>query len=275
MTANETYNLKTVSSPNRLFITGTDTGIGKTLVGAALTLTLREGGRLVAVMKPLESGCRDVDGEPFPEDAARLIAAAGGDISDSEALRRVCPYPLSAPLAPKVAADIENVKVNERTILDAADSLQRNAGKDSILVIEGAGGFLAPAYGDKTMADLAALLSAHLVIVARAGLGTVNHTLLTVEAARARRLPIAGIVLCDSEKNTEKDISRSYNRETIEFFSHAPIIGQVPYLESLSQHPESVGMESLAKSIIETFLPAARQAARFIELTSLENVKTG
>ncbi|RJO63233.1 MAG: dethiobiotin synthase [Myxococcales bacterium] len=241
--------------PRRLFVTGTDTGVGKTFVAAALILGLRRSGHTVVPMKPLESGCRMVDGQLFPEDAMRLHLAAGGDPNDDDALAKVCPYRLAAPLAPAVAAEKEGIRIDERTILEAADALQREAGPDSILVIEGAGGLLVPAYPGRCMADLARLLGARLLIVARSSLGTVNHTLLTLEAARHRDLEIAGIVLNDYPRPAAEDASLPYNEATIETLGGAPVLGHLPYVESAAN-----GEIDWTKTALDSCLAAAVEA---------------
>jgi dethiobiotin synthetase len=172
----------------RLFVTGTDTGVGKTRVACALAAAWRRDGRRVAVLKPIETGCAENhDGRLIAADAARLAAAAG--ILESAL---VCPNRYAAPAAPAVAAELAGRPVDLDAIDAAAAALSADA---DVLLTEGAGGLLVPIDRSSTMADLAARLGARLVIVARASLGTINHTLLTVEAARRRDLPIAGVIL--------------------------------------------------------------------------------
>ncbi len=167
-----------------LFVTGTDTGVGKTEVSCALLLEARAAGLDVGAMKPAESGV--APGQP--SDAERLRLAAGG--GDEPGL--VCPYRFQAPLAPAVAARLAGVEVRLEVILEAARAL---AARHAALLVEGAGGLLVPLTPRETFADLAVALGLPVLVVARAGLGTVNHTALTVEALRARRLRVAGVVL--------------------------------------------------------------------------------
>jgi dethiobiotin synthetase len=167
------------------FVTGTDTGVGKTVVACALVRALRGRGIDAGAMKPVETGV----GAPGPLDALALRAAAG----DADPLEDVCPQRFALPAAPTVAAAAEGRKVDLAAI-EAA--LARLAARHALLVVEGAGGLLVPAADGVAMADLAAGLRFPLVIVARASLGTINHTRLTVEAARQRGLSIAGIAIC-------------------------------------------------------------------------------
>jgi dethiobiotin synthetase len=174
-----------VSAPCRgLFVTGTDTGVGKTLVACALVRRLRERGLGVGVMKPVETGV----GAGGPLDALALREAAGvGD-----ALLEICPEPLAMAAAPAVAARREGREVDRAAMTRA---FQRLAARHEWLVVEGAGGLLVPVATGCTMADLARDFGLPLLVVARAALGTINHTLLTLEAAVARGLPVAGVVI--------------------------------------------------------------------------------
>lgn len=170
-----------------LFITGTDTGVGKTRVGTALAHALAARGVDVRVRKPVESGVADGPDGPVPQDAAALRLAAGA----REPLATVCPYPLRAPLSPERAAALEG-----RTLaLDALVAAVRDGADDGFVLAEGAGGFYSPVASGALNADLAAALGLPVLVVAADRLGTINHTLLTVEAARARGLEVAGVVL--------------------------------------------------------------------------------
>jgi dethiobiotin synthetase len=162
------------------FVTGTDTGVGKTLAAAALCQAERQAGRSVLYCKPVQTGL-----EPGqPGDAAFVAVAAGVPVV--ECLR----FP--EPLAPAVAAErvgaVIDVEALVADVSKAADGFDR-------VVVEGAGGLLVPVWGDVTMADLADRLGAGVVVVTRPSLGTLNHTALTLEAARARDLPVDGLVI--------------------------------------------------------------------------------
>lgn len=167
-----------------LFVTGTDTGVGKTLVACTVARALRDRGLDLGVMKPIETGV----GSEGPLDAIALRAAAGAD----DALDLVCPQQFALPAAPTVAAAYEGREV-DLGVVDAAWTVL-SARHDSMLV-EGAGGLLVPAAAGVTMGDLAGRLGLPLLITARGALGTINHTLLTLEAAERRGLELAGVVI--------------------------------------------------------------------------------
>jgi dethiobiotin synthetase len=201
---------------NGLFVTGTDTGVGKTVVTAALARSLRARGASVAVSKPVQSGAAADD----PAGDAMTLRRAAGVDDPPEA---VCPHAFAAPLAPLVAARLEGRRVELADAVRAVESVAR--GRDVVLV-EGAGGLLVPAGEGWTVADLAAALELRLLVVARAGLGTVNHTLLTVEAARRRGLDVAGVVL--NGRGPETDGSVDTNPELIETWGDVRVLAVLP-----------------------------------------------
>ncbi len=167
-----------------LFVTGTDTGVGKTVVACALVRALRREGLSVGVMKPIETGV----GHDGPADALALRRAAGVD----DPIECICPQRFALPAAPTVAAVAEDREVDLEAVRSAFATL---AARYPMLVVEGAGGLLVPAAKGTCMGDLAAELQLPLLIVSRAVLGTINHTLLTLEAAERRDLPLAGVVI--------------------------------------------------------------------------------
>ena len=187
------------------FVTATDTGVGKTFITAALATALRARGRDVAVFKPVQSG-----------------ATADDPSGDAVLLGADCVYGFAASLAPLVAARAEGRTIELEPILARAREL---AHEHELLLVEGAGGLLVPLADKLDLADLAVALGLPLVVVARAGLGTVNHTLLTIEAARARGLELAGVVL-----NGESDESTADNATLIEAGSGVRVLAQVPRL---------------------------------------------
>jgi dethiobiotin synthetase len=167
-----------------VFVTGTDTGVGKTVVSCALVRALRARGLDVGVMKPMETGV----GADGPLDALALREAAGVD----DAMETICPVQLPLPAAPTVAAAALGREVELDPIWGAFETL---AAVHQFLVVEGAGGLLVPAAKNVTMADLGLEFGLPLLIVARAALGTINHTLLTLEAASTRGLRVVGVVI--------------------------------------------------------------------------------
>lgn len=162
------------------FITGTDTGVGKTFVTAALVRELRRRGVHAGAAKPFATGNRD--------DARQLRAAMDGELT----LKEINPVFFRRPLAPMMSADMEDKRVPLRVPLPVKQF--------ELLLVEGVGGWLVPLTKQVTVADWAARQRWPIVIVARAGLGTINHTLLTVESARSRGVRIAAVVLNDVDK---------------------------------------------------------------------------
>jgi dethiobiotin synthetase len=215
-----------------LFITGTDTGVGKTYVGCALAAALRARGLRVAVMKPVETGVvRE------PEDALALRAAAG----DPAPLDDVCPYRLRAPLAPAVAARLEGVTIDVERLVALA---QRRAREADLLVVEGAGGLLVPVAGRVTWAELAARLALPLLIVAANRLGTVNHCALTARVATSAGLSARGFVLSQPAATTDE--SAATNADTIATLTSLPV------LATLGHGPVPTGVAArLADSVLE------------------------
>src|SRR5688572_13986316 len=173
-----------------LFITGTDTGVGKTYIGCLIARSLRAAGLKVGVYKPAASGCRREGDTLVSEDAVALWKAAG---SPGE-LDRVCPQRFVAPLAPHLAARAEGRSIDESLLRSGLDYwLQRS----EIVLVEGAGGLMSPLSDEDYVAHLAADFRLPLIVVARNALGTIHQTLVTLITAAAfeEGLPIAGVVL--------------------------------------------------------------------------------
>ena len=169
-----------------IFVTGTDTGVGKTYVGVRLVRSLVSLGIRVCPRKPIESGCEWVDDRLVPMDANALIGATGAHVG----LESVCRYRLRHPLSPERAARIEGVEVKLADLVSAC-----RVTKDEFLLVEGAGGFYSPLTFDGLNADLAQCLGLEVLLVAADRLGCINHVLLTVAAIQSRGLRLLGIVL--------------------------------------------------------------------------------
>jgi len=167
-----------------LFVTGTDTGVGKTFVACALARGLRAAGIDVGVLKPVETGVPAAG----PQDALALRVAAG--VADP--IETICPQRFALPASPEVAARAAGTRVDLPAIRGAFDVL---AARHACLLVEGAGGLLVPLYERTDTADLARDLGLPLLVVARAALGTINHTRLTLEAIDARGLELFGVVI--------------------------------------------------------------------------------
>jgi dethiobiotin synthetase len=200
-----------------LFISGTDTGVGKTVVACAIARGLVGRGLDVGVLKPAETGV----GAEGPLDARALREAAGAD----EPLERVCPQQFALPAAPTVAAAAEGREVD----LGAMDAACHALGaRHEILLVEGAGGLLVPVTAKLCMADLAARWGLPVVVAARAALGTINHTLLTLEALERRGLELAGVVL--SHSGGPLSGADAANLEALRAALGARLVGEIPPL---------------------------------------------
>lgn len=204
-----------------IFITGTDTGVGKTYIGSGIAAALRREGVDVGVMKPAETGCKTRRGALVPNDAVLLMRSA----AVTDPLDLVNPYRFRAPLAPAIAAAREGKVIEIRRIVSAFRTLAR---KHACMVVEGAGGIMVPLTASRQYLDLAGVLNLPVLVVARPGLGTINHTLLTVMALRSRGLRIAGIVINHRSKKRPGLAERTGLR-AIERLSGVPIIGHVTY----------------------------------------------
>jgi dethiobiotin synthetase len=170
-----------------IFITGTDTGVGKTIASAVIATLLRRKGHSVGIMKPITSGCIERDGVLVSEDAELLAHAAGIPVTPD-----CTPYLLRAPLAPSLAASLDGVRIDFSVI---ADAYRRLAESYEYLIVEGAGGLMVPIAGGLLMSDLALHLGLPIAVVARPNLGTVNHTLLTTFCARSMGLDVKGVIV--------------------------------------------------------------------------------
>jgi dethiobiotin synthetase len=201
---------------NGLFVTGTDTGVGKTVITAGLALALRSRGHSLGVVKPVQSGAlaRDPDGD------AMLLKAWTGVAESPE---QIAPFSFAAPLAPLVAAELEGRTVE---LADVVDHVRAVGERHETVIVEGAGGLLVPVGANWTVADLALALGLPLLVVARPGLGTVNHTALTVLAARRLGLETVGVIL-----NGAADESLRDNPRLIERIAGVRVLGHTPLLD--------------------------------------------
>ncbi len=217
-----------------LFVTATDTGIGKTEVACAIVRGLRARGLDVGAMKPAQSG----DAPGVLSDADRLRAAAG----DADPPELVCPYRFAAPLAPAVAARLEGRAISLRHVVEVATVL---ALRHDALVVEGAGGLLTPLTESETYADLAVALGLPALVVARAGLGTVNHTALTCEALRRRGVAIRGIVI--NRASVASDPSEPHNVREIERLTGASVLASLPHAPDIAAREREFAIELARK----------------------------
>ena len=215
------------------FIVGTDTGVGKTVVSCALARGLRSAGIDVGVMKPVETGVPDAG----PADALALIRAA--KVQDDVGL--VCPIQFELPAAPQAAALHADQSLDMQRIHDAFRELQT---RHAFMLVEGAGGLLVPFDEATSMADLAASLELPVLLVARASLGTINHTLLSLEACATRCLDLKGVVISHSTGVLTDADAR--NLELLRSALGEHLIGEIPPQQDPENvRPEDAGLDAV------------------------------
>jgi dethiobiotin synthetase len=197
-----------------VFVTGTDTGVGKSVVAAAICAALAARGERVAAFKPAVSGLDDEPGE-FGYDHELLASVSTVGQTPEE----VAPWRFGPPVSPHHAAELAGERIEPAELVAAARAHE-------LLVCEGVGGLLVPITPGYLVRDLAIDLELPVVVAARSGLGTINHTLLTVEAARTAGLRVAGVVMTPwPEDPTEMERS---NRATVERLADVPVSGLPP-----------------------------------------------
>lgn len=219
-------------TPQSLFVTGTDTGVGKTLCTALLALHFMQQGADVGIMKPIASGCEIQNGELINEDAAWLQEMTG--ITDQ--LEWVNPVRYVEPLAPLTAARRNNEATNDvlEKCQNAYAELRR---RHEIVIVEGVGGWMVPlAHHKSTFCDCSDLVNAlqlPIVTVSRRVLGTINHSLLTWRATQSQQT--LGWIFCDAAPVNSNDVAAETSPALIAEISGLPILAQVPYIENLSR----------------------------------------
>jgi dethiobiotin synthetase len=225
------------------FVTGTDTGVGKTVVAAAIVVRLRRLGVEVRAIKPLITGLDDPPDPDWPPDHVLLARAAGCEPAE------VILVSYGPPVSPHLAAQLTG---ESGPTLDQIAGGVRSLNRPGVVtVVEGVGGLLVPLGPDVGVRELAAALGLPLVIAARPGLGTINHTLLTLEAARSARLAIAGVVL--TPWPSEPSVMERSNRETIERLGEVEVAALPPIARA---DPELLGTAGEALPL-ERWLAAA------------------
>lgn len=220
-----------------IFISGTDTGVGKSIVAAAIALSLRNAGLRVAVLKPVTSGAVLLDGRLVSEDAELLRWASECTAPDND----IAPYLLREPLAPSESAAREGVVIELSLVREAFDRLSVS---HDFVIVEGAGGLLVPLAKNLLVADLVIKLSLPLIIVARPNLGTVNHTLMTCECARSRGIEVLGVVI--NGQPAQPDLAEDYAARVISEYAAVPVLAVLPRCSEVN---EKAIVESLAEYI--------------------------
>ena len=210
-----------------LLVTGTDTGVGKTVVTGGIALGFRRMEMTPGVFKPVESGVVD---EPL--DGVFLKKCSG----TPRPLKEVVPYHLEEPLAPAVAARREGVKISSESIKARLMGWTRG---HPVTLVEGAGGLLVPVVGTFTYADLARWLNLPILVVARPSLGTINHTLLTVRLVRAMGLKVLGVVI--SGYPQDPGVAEETNPGVIEEMGDVKVLALVPRIPGVSTEKGELG----------------------------------
>ena len=221
------------------FITGTDTGVGKTVVAGALIAAIRAQGVNVCGMKPVETGCSRVGSNLYPPDGMFLKKAAAME----ENIHQITPYCFETPVAPSLASEMESRTVRIDAIMEKFHSLLKTY---HAVVVEGAGGILVPIRKDYFVLDLIRELGLPVIVVARPGLGTLNHSLLTVNYALREGVRVAGIVV-NFTRRPEGTVAENTNPLLLRQLSPVPVMGVFPYLDNL----ENVTLEKAAMKYLD------------------------
>ncbi len=212
------------------FIAGTDTGVGKTFFAALLAALIKQSFGDVGVMKPIETGFT-----PGASDAEFLSASVGAE----DPLEEICPARFATPAAPYLASNLEKSPIEIPKILAAYERL---AAKHKIVIVEGVGGLMVPIKQGYLLGRLARDIGLPVLVVSRLALGTLNHTLLTLEAAKFFNLNVKGIVF-NQNRPGEADFIQDSNPDIVRDFTDVPVLGVLPYVENPS--PEHFQGENL------------------------------
>jgi len=211
-----------------VFITGTDTDVGKSVIAGGLAGALHARGVNVGVMKPVQSGALKKDGKLVSLDAQFMLRASGID----DELEMVNPVRFHLPAAPNLAAKVADCEINLKYLIKRYKELQK---RHEFIIVEGAGGLTTPITDDCQMHEFIKALGLPIIIVARPGLGTINHTLLTAEFARQNDIPIVGVIINNyPQGDKEFDIVLRTNPHQIARFGTVNILGIVPHDPTLS-----------------------------------------
>ena len=245
--------------PNALFITGTDTGVGKTYIAAALARLLTRQGLRVGVMKPVESGVDDV--QTLGADANLLSWAAVND----QPAALVSPYRLQAAVAPSVAASHEGVKIIPSVITDAFNTLCAN---HDFVIVEGAGGLMTPIAGGFLIADLIQMLRLKALFVCRPNLGTINHTMLSLFSAQQLGITTAGYII--NGMPDKPDMAEEQAPHSLASLATAELLGVTPHVATADPYQ---AVDQLADAIAA--MPTYKKLLTLIGLGDLNGDKNG
>jgi len=224
-----------------LFITGSDTGVGKTLVAGAIAKILTDKGITVGPFKPIATGCKHDWEGIISEDTEFLTACANSNLP----LSTITPVGYATPAAPIVSAEQEKRAIDFDAIISAYNEILQNS---DFLLVEGIGGIRVPLTTEIDLLDLAAEFKLPVIIVARPTLGTINHTLMTIDCLRAAELKIAGVIINGFDA-TEATVAQESAEQIIPRCSGVDILAVVPYDETAD-----IGNQSLGELIIPSML---------------------
>ena len=213
-----------------VFITATDTGVGKTVLAAALLVAARARGIDAVPMKPVQTGCVRRGQRLVAPDLEFCLKAAGLDPSPQER-QWMCPYRFILASSPHLAAARDRVHIEKGVILE---KFRRILKKHDAVIVEGAGGVLVPLNERDTMLDLMRAMRLPVLLAARPGLGTINHTLLTLRVLRAAGLTVAGIVLVQTHLGRHALIEQD-NAHTIRRLGRVPFVATLPHLPGFAR----------------------------------------
>jgi len=237
-----------------VFITATDTGVGKTIASAMLIRALIRKGINAGAMKPFETGCIRQGSNLFPSDGVFLKQMAGMD----DPVDSIAPVRFELPLAPLVASRLEKRVVNIENIFKSYEHLGK---KYDFMVVEGAGGILVPVLSQEGVsgssalfiADIIKLLNIPLIVVSRPTLGTINHTLLTVKYALNAGLKVIGVII-NYNNPPGVDISEKTNPDIITELCPAPVIGILPYAHTLTKEYFDMVVSHSCKDMFDSII---------------------
>lgn len=229
-----------------LFITATDTDVGKTVITGVIAAALKARGESVGVMKPVASGgVINKAGKLVAEDATFLMQAAGIEEEKRDLVNPLC---LEPALTPAVAGEISNIKVDIPVILETYHKL--TAAYEPVLV-EGVGGIVAPLWEDYLVVDFMKELALPAIVVTRPNLGTINHTVLTIEYARSRGIEVKGIIINNWDED-KAGILEFFNAEYMVRLTGVPILGKLPYSPAINAAAaQSAELAKLAEQYLD------------------------
>lgn len=214
-------------TPFAYFVTGTDTGVGKTWITASLATFWYRQGYDVGVMKPIETG---VKGPSWPDDAKALVQAS----HSADAQEFVVPYTFEPPVSPWAATLMTGKRIDWNHLIETARAV---IGRHQVTLIEGAGGIAVPIDADHSMIHIAQELEIPVILVARTGLGTINHTILSVEYAKAHGVKVLGIIM-NAVNELPEDVSITLNPSLIESLTGIPVWAVVPFHSDIDDASE-------------------------------------